>query len=269
MCWRVSNPLRAAPAHALRGRVRRDQFGVRGLERFSSFISLEFGVGNRRIVRDVIAMLVPADLLAQPRDLLSRFRAICSAVAKIPAPSAACSRRFLTPFLTGGLRMCSMDFCYRALSQRFIATPHKHTGPQNSSSVPQRRANDEVLYNARHCEPFTGRALSPRSTYSRFQEPRRTPTHKSMPRTPTAGPAPAKAASPLTRRPVGPIQDALVIFNPASGRGKSARLKQIDRARAILSRDHIETQLFLPTAPAKLREAPPISREKRLKTAAS
>jgi diacylglycerol kinase (ATP) len=88
-------------------------------------------------------------------------------------------------------------------------------------------------------------------TYSRFREPRRTPAYKPMPRPPTARPESAKAASPIRSRPAGPIEDALLIFNPASGRGKTARLKQVDRARAILSRDHIETQLVLTDGPGE------------------
>ncbi len=82
-------------------------------------------------------------------------------------------------------------------------------------------ASNGLLYNADSLHSFTGAPA----------------THKPSQSDPT--PSPAK------------IQDALLIFNPASGRGKSARLKQIDRARAILSRDHIETQLVLTDGPGE------------------
>jgi diacylglycerol kinase (ATP) len=42
---------------------------------------------------------------------------------------------------------------------------------------------------------------------------------------------------------VAAIHDALLIFNPVSGQRRGARIRQIERARMILARDGIETEL--------------------------
>ena len=68
-------------AHALRGRVRRDQFRVCGLELLQLVHQpVEFGIGNRRAVEQVIAMLVQADLFPQFGDPPEEFTIVELAV---------------------------------------------------------------------------------------------------------------------------------------------------------------------------------------------
>ena len=63
--------------HALRRRVRRDQFRMRRLER-AQFVHepVVFGVRHRRLVENVVAVVVAVDFVAQLRDALRsrRFR---------------------------------------------------------------------------------------------------------------------------------------------------------------------------------------------------
>jgi len=51
-----------------------------------------------------------------------------------------------------------------------------------------------------------------------------------------------------------PIRDALLIFNPVSGRRQAARLRHIERARTILRRDGIETELAPTRGPGSAAE---------------
>ena len=101
MLARLEPFARRAP-HPLRGRIGRDQFRVRRLELLQLIHQrVEFGIRNRGIVEHVIAVLVPANLLAQPRDLRSSL----------------CRRRSVAPFpwicYATRLRSIAPDFLER------------------------------------------------------------------------------------------------------------------------------------------------------------
>ena len=65
-------------AHTLRRRIGRAQFGMLGLELLEPLHEpVERGVGNFRIVRDVIEVLIPANLLAETFDLFGGVAGLC------------------------------------------------------------------------------------------------------------------------------------------------------------------------------------------------
>ncbi len=60
-------------AHALRRRIRRDQLGMLRFERLELIHQLVVaGVGNLRIIQDVVEVIVPVNIVAQALDFLSR-----------------------------------------------------------------------------------------------------------------------------------------------------------------------------------------------------
>ena len=73
--WRtVPSSVARRTAHALRRAVGRHQLGVLLLDREQLALELvELGVGDDRVVEDVVAVIVLRDLLAQLPEALLRF----------------------------------------------------------------------------------------------------------------------------------------------------------------------------------------------------
>ena len=65
-------------AHPLRGRIGRAQFGILGLQFLEPLHeAVECGVGNFRIVRHIIEVLILANLLAETFDLFGGVAGLC------------------------------------------------------------------------------------------------------------------------------------------------------------------------------------------------